>query len=92
MPYGYFDDDSREYVIRRPDTPLPWINYLGQQDYFAMISNTADCGGRAIYLRMSDGDVWCPTWQPVRKPLDAYGCRHGLAGRPNSPGPAQQNT
>jgi cellobiose phosphorylase len=41
---------------------------------------------------MPDGDVWCPTWQPVRKPLDAYECRHGLAGRPNSPGPAQQNT
>ena len=29
MQYGYFDDEAREYVITRPDTPLPWINYLG---------------------------------------------------------------
>ena len=29
MRYGYFDDDRREYVITRPDTPVPWINYLG---------------------------------------------------------------
>ena len=29
MDYGYFDDDAKEYVITRPDTPLPWINYLG---------------------------------------------------------------
>jgi cellobiose phosphorylase len=41
MRYGYFDDVRREYVITRPDTPLPWINYLGSQDYFALISNTA---------------------------------------------------
>ena len=45
--YGYFDDGNREYVITRPDTPLPWINYLGSQDYFALISNTA--GGYSFY-------------------------------------------
>ena len=47
MQYGYFDDQRREYVITRPDTPLPWINYLGCQDYFGLISNTA--GGYSFY-------------------------------------------
>jgi cellobiose phosphorylase len=47
MRYGYFDDDRREYVITRPDTPLPWINYLGSQAYFGLISNTA--GGYSFY-------------------------------------------
>jgi cellobiose phosphorylase len=45
--YGYFDDEQREYVITRPDTPLPWINYLGSEDYFGIISNTA--GGYSFY-------------------------------------------
>ncbi len=47
MRFGYFDDDNREYVITRPDTPLPWINYLGTQAYFGIISNTA--GGYSFY-------------------------------------------
>ena len=47
MRYGHFDDKQREYVITRPDTPLPWINYLGSQDYFGLISNTA--GGYSFY-------------------------------------------
>jgi cellobiose phosphorylase len=47
MRYGYFDDEHREYVITRPDTPLPWINYLGLEDYFALISNTG--GGYSFY-------------------------------------------
>ncbi len=47
MRYGYFDDRSREYVITRPDTPLPWINYLGCEEYFGIISNTA--GGYSFY-------------------------------------------
>jgi cellobiose phosphorylase len=47
MRYGYFDDSSREYVILQPDTPLPWINYLGNQDFFGIISNTA--GGYCFY-------------------------------------------
>ena len=34
MKYGYFDDQAREYVITRPDTPLPWINYLGSSGFF----------------------------------------------------------
>lgn len=47
MKYGYFDDKKREYVITRPDTPLPWINYLGNQEYFGLISNTS--GGYSFY-------------------------------------------
>jgi cellobiose phosphorylase len=45
--YGYFDDKNKEYVITRPDTPLPWINYLGCENYFGIISNTA--GGYSFY-------------------------------------------
>ena len=47
MKFGHFDDQNREYVITRPDTPLPWINYLGCQEYFGIISNTA--GGYSFY-------------------------------------------
>ena len=47
MRYGHFDDDTREYVISRPDTPLPWINYLGMEDYYGIVSNTA--GGYSFF-------------------------------------------
>jgi cellobiose phosphorylase len=47
MRFGYFDDENREYVITRPDTPLPWINYLGNKDFLGLISNTA--GGYCFY-------------------------------------------
>ena len=45
--YGHFDDDHREYVITDPKTPWPWINYLGNEDFFSLISNTA--GGYSFY-------------------------------------------
>ncbi len=47
MKFGSFDDARREYVITTPRTPLPWINYLGSEDFFALCSNTA--GGYAFY-------------------------------------------
>jgi cellobiose phosphorylase len=47
MKFGYFDDSAREYVISRPDTQLPWINYLGSGEFFRLISNT--CGGYCFY-------------------------------------------
>jgi cellobiose phosphorylase len=47
MRFGSFDDTNREYVITRPDTPLPWINYLGSEDFFGLISNTG--GGYCFY-------------------------------------------
>ncbi len=101
MKFGYFDDAKKEYVITTPETPLPWINYLGNEDFFSLISNT--CGGYSFYkdaklLRLTryrynnvpadtngryyfinhNGTVWAPGWQPVKTPLDAYECRHGL--------------
>ncbi|MCJ7624876.1 MAG: glycosyl transferase [Anaerolineaceae bacterium] len=105
MRFGLFDDSRREYVIQQPDTPLPWINYLGSESYFGLISNTAggysfykdsrlrrltryrynnvpnDVGGRYIYLRDDDAPepfFWSPSWQPTRKTLDEYECRHGM--------------
>jgi cellobiose phosphorylase len=101
--FGHFDDSAREYVIDSPATPLPWFNYLGSDDYFGLISNTAggysfykdarlrrltryrynnvpfDFGGRYIYLRDDEsGEFWSPSWQPVRRPVTEYSCRHGL--------------
>ncbi|MFC4992037.1 GH36-type glycosyl hydrolase domain-containing protein [Rubritalea tangerina] len=102
MQFGHFDDASREYVITRPDTPKPWINYLGSESFFGLISNTGggyafyrdaklrrltryrynniplDSNGRYFFLRNENGEFWSTTWQPVRKDLDHYECRHGL--------------
>jgi cellobiose phosphorylase len=47
MKYGHFDDKNREYVINNPRTPWPWINYLGNEDFFSLISNSA--GGYTFY-------------------------------------------
>ena len=47
MKYGYFDDENREYVITNPKTPYPWINYLGNEDFFSLTSNTG--GGYTFY-------------------------------------------
>ena len=52
MQYGEFDDQAREYVIEKPQTPYPWINYLGSQDYFCLLSNTA--GGYSFYRDASE--------------------------------------
>ncbi len=103
MRYGHFDDAQREYVITQPDTPLPWLNYLGSEAYFGIISNTAggysfykdarlrrltryrynnvplDTGGRYLYLRdNASGEFWSPSWEPTRRLLENYTCRHGL--------------
>jgi cellobiose phosphorylase len=47
MKFGHFDDAKREYVIETPRTPYPWINYLGNEDFFGLISHSA--GGYAFY-------------------------------------------
>lgn len=67
MKFGYFDDHHKEYVITTPKTPLPWINYLGNREFFSLISNT--CGGYTFYrdarlLRLTRyryNDVPCDT-------------------------------
>jgi len=52
MRFGHFDTLNKEYVISRPDTPLPWINYLGESEYCALISQTA--GGYSFYIDPRD--------------------------------------
>lgn len=47
MKFGFFDDENREYVINNPQTPYPWINYLGNESFFSILSNT--CGGYSFY-------------------------------------------
>ncbi|MDR2896675.1 MAG: hypothetical protein LBV30_08535 [Propionibacteriaceae bacterium] len=47
MQYGHFDDDAYEYVITDPNTPLPWINYLGQEDFFSLLSHRG--GGYSFF-------------------------------------------
>jgi cellobiose phosphorylase len=104
MKFGYFNDDNREYVITTPKTPTPWINYLGSEEMFGIISNTGggysfykdaklrritryrynnvptDQGGRYFFIKDTQtGEFWSPTWQPVKKDLDDYECRHGLS-------------
>jgi cellobiose phosphorylase len=101
MRYGHFDDDAREYVVTTPHTPYPWINYLGSQEFFSLISHQAggysfyrdakmrrltryrynnvpaDAGGRYFYVN-DGGDVWTPSWMPVKADLDHFETRHGL--------------
>ena len=55
MQYGYFDSRKREYVITRPDTPQPWINYLGSPEYGALISNNA--GGYSFVRSGANGRI-----------------------------------
>ncbi|GGC02659.1 GH36-type glycosyl hydrolase domain-containing protein [Cellulomonas carbonis] len=101
MRYGHFDDDAREYVITTPHTPYPWINYLGNEQFFSLVSHQAggysfyrdakmrrltryrynniptDAGGRYLYVN-DGGDVWTPSWLPVKADLDHFETRHGL--------------
>ena len=70
MRFGYFDDQAKEYVIERPDTPRSWANYLGSTKYGAIITNNA--GGYSFYLSAAEGRLTrlrfddVPTDQPGR--------------------------
>ncbi|QAY63424.1 glycosyl transferase [Xylanimonas allomyrinae] len=101
MRYGHFDDAAREYVITTPHTPYPWINYLGSEQFFSLLSHQAggysfyrdaklrrltryrynnvptDVGGRYLFVN-DGGDVWTPSWLPVKAGLDHFEARHGL--------------
>ena len=55
MRYGYFDDNNREYVINKPNTPSPWVNYLGSPEYGAIISNNA--GGYSFATSGANGRI-----------------------------------
>lgn len=103
MKYGHFSNDGLEYAITTPNTPRPWINYLTNEKYCAIISQTAggysffkdsrtgritrwlpenwqfDRPGRYIFLRdVNTSDYWSATYQPIRKPMALFQCRHGL--------------
>jgi cellobiose phosphorylase len=101
MRFGHFDDVRREYVITTPKTPHPWINYLGSESFFGLVSHQSggycfyrdarlrrvtryrynntptDVGGRYFYVN-DGGDLWSPSYMPVKRDLDFYECRHGL--------------
>ncbi|PFG17869.1 cellobiose phosphorylase [Propionicimonas paludicola] len=101
MQYGHFDDAAREYVINTPHTPYPWINYLGSEQFFSLLSHLGggysfyrdarmrrltryrynnvptDAGGRYLFVN-DGGDVWTPTWLPVKAELSHFEARHGL--------------
>ncbi|MCL1869619.1 MAG: glycosyl transferase [Promicromonosporaceae bacterium] len=101
MRYGHFDDSAREYVITTPHTPYPWINYLGSEEFFSLLSHQAggysfyrdaklrrltryrynniptDIGGRYLFVN-DGGDVWTPSWLPVKADLDSFEARHGM--------------
>jgi N,N'-diacetylchitobiose phosphorylase len=70
MQYGYFDDEAKEYVITRPDTPQSWSNYLGSTEYGAIVTNNAggygfyQSGARGRFLRLRFNNV--PLDQPGR--------------------------
>ena len=55
MKYGYFDEERKEYVITRPDTPAPWVNYLGSPEYGAIVSNNA--GGYSFAKSGANGRI-----------------------------------
>ena len=55
MRYGYFDEVKKEYVITRPDTPAPWVNYLGSPEYGAIVSNNA--GGYSFAKSGANGRI-----------------------------------
>ena len=101
MQYGHFDDAAREYVINTPHTPYPWINYLGSERFFSLLSHLGggysfyrdarmrrltryrynniptDAGGRYLFVN-DGGDVWTPSWLPVKADLDHFEARHGM--------------
>ena len=55
MRYGFFDEEKKEYVIERPDTPAPWANYLGSPEYGAIVSNNA--GGYSFAKSGANGRI-----------------------------------
>ena len=101
--YGHFDDANKEFVLSSHFPPVPWINFLTNDNFTAIISqSTGGCAfyreastgrltkynqarstpidrpGFYLYIRETDGTLWCPGFEPVRTPLDRWVCRHGL--------------
>ena len=100
MRYGYFDDEAKEYVITRPDTPQSWSNYLGSTEYGAIITNNAGgygfyrSGARGRFLRLNFNSV--PRDQPGRyfylrdaESGDSWSASWQPVGKPLGPGQFQ---
>ena len=73
MKYGYFEDAHREYIITNPKTPYPWINYLGNEDFFSLISNTS--GGYTFYKDAKEGKNHSPRLEEWLNSGGAYLCQ-----------------
>lgn len=69
MQFGYFDDERKEYVITKPDTPRSWSNYLGSTEYGAIITNNA--GGYSFFNSAAQGRF--TRWRPNNLPMDQPG-------------------
>lgn len=100
--YGYFSDDSNEYIITNHLTPKPWINVISNGDYGLVISQAGggfswlthsefnrlnrwhqdlvkDDWGKYFYFKNDEtGEIWSPTWMPVKAKLDFYQVRYGF--------------
>jgi cellobiose phosphorylase len=80
MQYGYFDDEAKEYVISRPDTPQSWSNYLGSTKYGAIITNNA--GGYSYYRGAADVSVCLTLCQWINQALYLpHDHQSGITGR-----------
>ena len=66
MKYGYFDNEAREYIITRPDTPMPWANYLGSPEYAALISGNA--GGYSFAKSGAKGRILRYNFNSIDQP------------------------
>ena len=75
MKYGYFDESKKEYVITRPDTPAPWVNYLGSPEYGAIISNNA--GGYSFAKSGANGRILRYVFKSGIMKTEITGLHHG---------------
>lgn len=84
-PYGYFSKDDREFVITRPDAPAPWVNYLTNGRYAALLSHTG--GGYSFFVSPRDSRItrWRYNSLPVDRPGRYLYLRERESGRFWSP-------
>ena len=81
MNFGYFDDTNKEYVITTPQTPLPWINYLGCESFFRLISNTG--GGVLPDTAITMHRQTATATTTISKTAAPYGILAGSRHRPH---------
>ena len=67
--YGHFSEDKKEFIITRPDTPAPWVNYISNGRYSGLISHTG--GGFSFYGNPKDNRI--TRWRYNSLPIDRPG-------------------